>query len=158
MKTKRSVKITAMLLALIMAFCVLPLTNALAESPEDTLDGFELATGFAITKDVKQDGESAIMYENSRAGTMVVGNVEVKANTQYLMTAWLRREGATDTAKVTVKGNGVNETIASNTVGEWSYYSVSFDSGENTELVVTATGRGKVYFDAINMKGQSETV
>ena len=155
MKTKRSVKITAMLLALIMAFCVLPLTNALAESPEDTLDGFELATGFAITKDVKQDGESAIMYEGSRAGTMVVGNVEVKANTQYLMTAWLRREGATDTAKVTVKGNGVNETIASNTVGEWSYYSVSFDSGENTELVVTATGRGKVYFDAINMKGQS---
>ena len=137
MKTKRSVKITAMLLALIMAFCVLPLTNALAAVPEDTLDGFELATGFAITKDVVQDGESAIMYEGTKAGTMIVGNVEVKANTQYLLTAWLRREGATDTARITVKGDGVNEAIVSNSVGSWNYYSVSFNSGDNTELLVT---------------------
>ena len=155
MKKRRTLKVTSMLLALIMVFCALPLTSALAVTAEDALEGFKLGENFTITSEVVQDGQSAIKHTSAEESTMSIGAVDVKKNDTYLLTGWLRRADASGVAKLTVKGEGVEENVESEDVGRWTYYSKEINSGENTQLTVTATGKGEVYFDAIGLKGKA---
>ncbi len=155
MKKRRTLKVTSMLLALIMVFCALPLTSALAVTAEDALEGFKLGENFTITSEVVQDGQSAIKHTSAEESTMSIGAVDVKKNETYLLTGWLRRADASGVAKLTVKGEGVEVNVESEDVGRWTYYSKEINSGENTQLTVTATGKGEVYFDAIGLKGKA---
>ena len=78
MKKRRTLKVTSMLLALIMVFCALPLTSALAVTAEDALEGFKLGENFTITSEVVQDGQSAIKHTSAEESTMSIGAVDGK--------------------------------------------------------------------------------
>lgn len=87
--------------------------------------------------------------------------VSVQANTNYVLTGWAKDA---DGASFLVKDGGDSTNIAQITIGsgsEWTQYSVTFNTGDNTSIYVgmmAGSSGGSALFDDISLEKETVTV
>lgn len=153
MNLKRLRRMTAVLLTLAAICTMLPGLDAATVTAKDPLNGFEWSEPFGVYDEDPADGDTAIRYADPSKKSMSAGTVTVEKNTDYVLSAWMKKENAEDLAEVSITGNHLLQTLTCQQTGEWGYYSQQIHSGENTQLAITLTGQGTVFFDAVRLSG-----
>jgi len=124
------------------------------------LNGWSSYTGTTVSTAVVHGGSYSMNSVNttSKYGTMTKQTISVTANTDYTLTYWYYYEGTNAQPSFYTYINVDSSTsVASKTTypsaaGVWEQVTLSFNSGENTSLILyvknrTASDGGQYYFD-----------
>lgn len=118
MNLKRLRRMTAVLLTRAAICTMLPGLDAATVTAEDPLNGFEWSEPFGVYDEDPADGNTEIRYAAPGEKSMSMGTVTVEKNTDYVLSAWMKKENAEDLAEVSITGNHLLQTLTCQQTGE----------------------------------------
>ena len=135
----------AFLLAVIMCLSIVPIGAYATEETADDLNGWTAEDGFYLDTAFSYEGQGSLGHIGAQS-TATSPEFFLKADTEYLVSAYVRSENATSSATVSLGG----ASAVSKTYGEWEKVSFVCKGSDDAEII-TVTAAGDVSIDAITV-------
>ena len=135
----------AFLLAVIMCLSIVPIGAYATEETAETLNGWTAEDGFYLDTAYSYQGQGSLGHTGAQS-TATSPEVLLEADTEYLVSAYVRSENASSSATVSLGG----VSASSKTYGDWEKVSFIY-KGNGVAETITVTANGDVAVDAITV-------